>query len=81
MRKSLQILALAAVLGGGPATVFPLFAAESHHSAGAMKGNGMMGGGDMKGMMNMMTQMNQMMRSCNKMMQSSTNGNHGPHHA
>jgi len=34
-----------------------------------MKGDGMMGGGDMKGMRNMMTQMNQMMESCNKMMQ------------
>ena len=77
MHKSLQILAVAAVLGVGLASVSPLFAAESHHSSGAMKGDGMMGGGDMKGMMNMMTQMNQMMESCNKMMQSSTNGDHG----
>ena len=77
MRKSLQILAVAAVLGGGLATVSPLLAAEGHHAPGTMKGDGMMGGGDMKGMMNMMTQMNQMMQSCNEMMQSSTNGDHG----
>lgn len=77
MRKSLQILALASVLFGGFATATPVFAKENHHSSGAMKGGDMMGGDDMMGMMKMMTQMNQMMENCTKMMQSSTDGDHG----
>lgn len=44
-----------------------------------MGGNNAMGGNDMMmGMMNMMTQMNQMMESCNKMMQTSMDKDHGP---
>lgn len=77
MRKSLKILTLAAIIGGGLAIVSPLLAEDAQPPSGAMKGDDMMGGGDMKGMMNMMTQMSQMMESCNKMMQSSMNGDHG----
>ncbi len=76
MRKFLQTLAIAFAFVGG-LVASPLSAEETHNPSGTMKGSDMMGGGDMMGMMNMMTQMNQMMESCNKMMQSSTDGDHG----
>lgn len=78
MRKSLHILALVSVLFGGFATATPVFAKQSHHPSGSMKGGDMMGGDDMMGMMKMMAQMNQMMESCTKMMQSATDGDHDP---
>ena len=78
MRKSLQILALVSLFFGGLTTTTPVFAKQSHHTSGSMKGGDMMGGDDMMGMMKMMTQMNQMMESCTKMMQSATDGDHGP---
>ncbi len=77
MLKTLKTLTLTAMIGGGLAVVSPLLADDAQHPSGAMKGDDMMGGGDMKGMTNMMMQMSQMMESCNKMMQSSLTGDHG----
>lgn len=39
---------------------------------------GMMQGGDMMGMMNMMTQMNEMMQSCNEMMKAMQSDDEAP---
>ncbi|MFG1423152.1 hypothetical protein [Roseixanthobacter liquoris] len=76
MPKSVQIFALAFALVGGLALASPLYA--EYAPSGPTKGSDMMGGGDMKGMMNMMTRMNQMMETCNKMMmQSSMGSDHG----
>jgi len=69
---------LAAILAGAPVT----FAQdqpgqEPESEAPAMDQDemqDMMGGGDIMGMMNMMTQMNEMMGACTKMMQAMTPG-------
>lgn len=77
MRKSLQIFVLAPTIAVGLGFAIPLYAQENSSSSNQPKGNEMMGSSDMMGMMNMMTQMNQMMESCNKMMQTSMDKDHG----
>jgi hypothetical protein len=77
MRKSLQSLAIASALVAGFAIASPLLAAQTLTPPDTTKepdmmgkGSGMMGGDDK------MEQMSQMMESCNKMMQTSMNGDH-----
>ena len=67
-----------AIMAVGLAAALPVFAQNETGQAPqaetpAMKPGdmeGMMGGSDMSGMMNMMTQMNEMMGACTKMMQA-----------
>ncbi len=67
-----------AIMAVGLAAALPVFAQSETEQTPqaetpAMKPGdmeGMMGGGDMSGMMNMMTQMNEMMGACTKMMQA-----------
>lgn len=71
MSKILQTIVLASALIGGLVATSPVYAADTPSSAA--KSSDMMGGD----MMGMMKQMNQMMETCNKMMQSSMDGDHG----
>ena len=67
-----------AIMAVGLAAALPVFAQSETEQTPqaetpAMKPGemeGMMGGGEMSGMMNMMTQMNEMMGACTKMMQA-----------
>ena len=76
MRKSMTMIAAATALVAGLAAAPALYADESQkpREHGAMMGSGMMGQGDMTGMMG---QMAGMMESCTKMMQGASNGGSG----
>jgi uncharacterized protein YidB (DUF937 family) len=79
MRKSMTMFAGATALVAGLAAAPALYADESQkpREHGAMMGSGMMGQGDMSGMMSMMGQMAGMMEGCTKMMQGASNGGSG----
>ena len=66
MNIQLKALVVAGALIIGLAAAPSIYAHESQGSQGSMMGSGMVGGGNMMGMMG---RMKEMMETCNKMMQ------------
>ena len=66
-------LAAAIIIAGGMAATSAAFAEDTPATNPAPQGQGMMGGQQGQGMMNMMTQMTRTVENCNRMMETANN--------
>ncbi|MFZ5673148.1 MAG: hypothetical protein ACOZAM_09300 [Pseudomonadota bacterium] len=74
MRKTMRIIAAAALMISGLAAISPAYA---HKQKQPSMQSDMMKGGGMEGMMGMMEKMNKMMDLCSKMMEGKMDGKDG----